>query len=237
MKILATSDMHGDLPDLVDGANCDLLLIAGDICPDFHAMSRARYGDAHVKYVQDRGEQRQLNWLRNTFKPWLESLKLPRERIVGIAGNHDFVFEHDFLLRAAHLPWTYLRDSEAAVDGIRVWGTPWVPNLARWAFHASQRQLQARADLIPEGIDILMTHGPPYGYTDFVAPQFGSCHVGDETLNGVIERVRPQAVVCGHIHEGYGIAKHETGVPVYNVSRMDEAYVKTRPACRIWEFE
>lgn len=51
--------------------------------------------------------------------------------------------------------------------------------------------------LIPEGTDILACHGPAAGYAD------GG--MGCTYLLEHVERVRPQAVVCGHIHEAHGV--------------------------------
>lgn len=50
-------------------------------------------------------------------------------------------------------------------------------------------------------------------------------NVGDPTLNGAIARVKPQAVICGHIHEARGRHKlPHSGEPVYNVAAVDNLY-------------
>lgn len=221
MKIVAISDTHGFLPPLEAIPECDLLLHAGDVCPDFH---QTRYGSRAETF--DRGEQRQKRWLDTELRPWLEDVLENRaKRVVAIAGNHDFVFEHPFLI--PDLPWTYLRDETAIVDGLRIYGTPWVPKLNRWAFYASDEALEARADSIPP-CDILLSHGPPFGLTDKVVPKFGGAHVGDVALLSAIQATRPKAVVCGHIHEGYGVEYMEhsdrSQTAIYNVSYVDENY-------------
>lgn len=129
--------------------------------------------------------------------------------VVATWGNHDFVGEHDELV-PPDLPWTLLVDEETTVSGLRIHGTPWVPNLPRWAFNAREEGLQARADLIPAGLDILMSHGPPQGIGDFIPGgskygNIGETNVGDLSLNDAIKRARPRFVVCGHIHEARGL--------------------------------
>lgn len=53
---------------------------------------------------------------------------------------------------------------------------------------------------IPEGIDILMTHGPPRGQLD-------RCSTGEECgcqhLKFAVQNLKPVVHLFGHIHEGY----------------------------------
>lgn len=222
---MATSDLHGRLPDVPD---CDLLLIGGDICPDHPVGKQQRYD------LFDKGASSQAIWLDTVFRAWLEELVNRHIKVVAIWGNHDFVGEHPEIV--PDLPWTLIQDALFEMDGLKVWGTTWVPGLPRWAFYASHEALVARAKAIPSGIDVLMTHGPPYGTADFVAPQFGSINVGDIALRDELPRINPQVIVCGHIHEQFGIHNYR-GIPVYNVSHMDENYnnYKRRPVQTIWQ--
>ena len=72
MRLVLTSDFHGFLPKRVP--ECDLLLIAGDVCP-----------------VWNHDRKFQAFWLRNDFTDWLK--EQPATDIIGIGGNHDFVLE------------------------------------------------------------------------------------------------------------------------------------------------
>lgn len=203
-RVLATADLHGNLPAIPD---CDVLLVAGDICPDF-------------LNGWDKGRDRQKQWLDFSFRPWLEELRDRGIEVVGIAGNHDWVFERGWLWRQLELPWTYLLDNMTTLHGLRIYGTPWVPNLPGWAFYGSPAMLEARAWSIPSDIDILLSHGPPHGAVDRVC---GGYHVGDRHLSEALPTLSPKALVCGHIHEAFGYADVE-GISVYNVSHVDENY-------------
>uniref|UniRef100_A0A8C2DER7 Metallophosphoesterase domain containing 2a n=1 Tax=Cyprinus carpio TaxID=7962 RepID=A0A8C2DER7_CYPCA len=58
----------------------------------------------------------------------------------------------------------YLQDSDVTVKGFRIYGAPWTPWFNGWGFNLPRGQsLLDKWNLIPEGIDILMTHGPPLG--------------------------------------------------------------------------
>ena len=104
MRVAAVADLHGWLPAVPP---CDLLLLAGDLCP-----------------VTNHDTGYQADWLDGPFRAWLEAL--PAGAIVAIAGNHDLVFEQAPDL-VPDLPWTYLEDSAARVGGLTLWGSPWTP--------------------------------------------------------------------------------------------------------------
>ncbi len=58
----------------------------------------------------------------------------------------------------------YLEDSETTINGIRIWGSPWQPEFGGWAFNLPRgEECLEKWEMIPEGIDVLITHGPPIG--------------------------------------------------------------------------
>jgi Icc-related predicted phosphoesterase len=183
MRVAAISDLHGHLPEIPP---CDLLLLAGDLCP-----------------TANHSPPFQAEWLDTTFRPWLDGLTHVRH-IVGIAGNHDFVFQELPEQVPTNLRWTYLLDSETNVEGLRVWGTPWQPVFFNWAFNLGPEELAQKWALIPEGTDILVVHGPPAGWGDFATRRDGGEHVGCPHLAQRIVELSPRLVVFGHIHEGHG---------------------------------
>jgi Icc-related predicted phosphoesterase len=192
---------------------CDVLIIGGDIAPDRPGNYRA----------QDRAEW-QIHWLDTEFRQWLHDQSATE--IIGIAGNHDFGFE---LTKDADsdqlrdLPWTYLLDSGTEIDGVKFWGTPWVPNLLSWAFYGDAVKLEQTYGSIPKDTDIVISHGPPETLLDFTNHKGGG-HVGAPQALDMLDRVRPKALICGHIHEGFGKTRF-LDTDVYNVAYVDEHYV------------
>jgi Icc-related predicted phosphoesterase len=242
VRVYAIADLHGNLPEPPDDA--EALLIAGDICPDF----RPRRSN-HWDFV-DKGGVAQAHWLESYFKVWLQEHEVPT---AYIWGNHDFVGEKKFLI-PKNMPGWRLQDDQITLhrsdseQTLKIWGTPWVPNLEYWAFYGHPQALQTRANRIPGGLDVLMTHGPPVNAGDFIPAgskygNYGGEHVGDPTLNAAILRARPKVVICGHIHEARGAyvvseAFEDGGVPVYNVSAVDENYVlHEQPWTRLYELD
>lgn len=147
---------------------------------------------------------------------------LPHKHKVLIAGNHDFLFENE-PKRAEKLlpPCHYLLDSEVEIDGIRIWGSPWQPWFHDWAFNLERgRPIKRKWDLIPEGIDVLVTHGPPLEHGDHVVR---GEDVGCADLLDAVTRVKPRYHVFGHIHEGYGVDRDKDTVFV-NASICDFHY-------------
>jgi Icc-related predicted phosphoesterase len=212
MRIVAVSDLHGTLPEV---PACDLLLIGGDITP-----------------VENHDRAFQAAWLGREFRHWLE--EVPARQVVGVAGNHDFVFqEHpDWVPR--DLRWVYLQDSSLEWEGWKIYGTPWQPWFFDWAFNLYEPDLVAVWERIPAGTDILVLHGPPHGYGDAVPRRGGRVeHTGSPSLLRRIEVVKPRLAVYGHIHEGRGAWQHGP-TTLANVTILDEGYCHVYPP---WEVE
>lgn len=108
---------------------------------------------------------------------------------------------------------------------------PWCPKLGRWAFYAPEKRLRMAYAAVPEDVDVLISHSPPFGYGDTVpeTSPFGipgeTLHVGTHALTDVLKEKKPRAVVSGHIHEGRG--RHEYAGPtvVYNVAYLNDEYM------------
>jgi Icc-related predicted phosphoesterase len=205
VKVAAIADLHGFLPEV---PACDVLLIAGDVCP-----------------VEDHALDFQRRWLEGRFSDWLR--RLDAAAIVGIAGNHDFAAQADAELMRG-LPWTYLVDETVRVDGLRIHGSPWTPTFMEWAFMMDEEDLPDVWALVPGDVDVLVTHGPPRGYGDLAVH---GRHVGSETLLvrlGELENLRLH--VFGHIHEAYGSRHTLGGAALANVSYVDFDYRPAQPA-------
>jgi len=142
-----------------------------------------------------------LDQLRQVL-PWLHAL--PYRHKIVVAGNHDRCFEREPEEAVALLgpEIVYLRDSGAVIDGVRFWGSPWQPAYNDWAFNLPRgAALAAKWALIPDGIDVLITHGPPRGIGD--GSGMPGRH-GCDDLRRAVERLRPAVHLFGHIHEDGG---------------------------------
>jgi Icc-related predicted phosphoesterase len=202
LKIVAVSDLHGHLPAIPE---CDLLLLAGDLTP-----------------VRNHRLPYQAEWLDTEFRAWLKAV--PARKVIGVAGNHDFLFEQGPDRVPGDLPWTYLQDTGTTWEGLRIWGTPWQPWFYDWAFNLHEPDLVAKWALIPPGTDVLVLHGPPHGYGDGVPERDDSVRrCGSPSLLRRIEEIQPRLVVFGHIHEGRGEWRLGRTV-LANVTLADASY-------------
>jgi Icc-related predicted phosphoesterase len=214
MKIVAISDLHGYLPD--DGfiPDCDVLLVAGDICP-----------------VWNHGRSYQRQWLGDVFDKWCADQ--PAKHILGVAGNHDWCLHDAYHVDSVPMPridnWIYLCDSGHVIDGVSFWGSPWQPWFHDWAFNAYEHQLERHFAKMPSSVDVLVTHGPPYGHGDRIinGPNASSeiRHLGSSALEHRCELIKPKLHVFGHIHSAHhDLIELNDGRILQNVSRLDDNY-------------
>lgn len=199
---------------------------------DTHSMHREMLhelpeGDMliHSGDISNKGGERDVT----DFIHWLEGIKGFESKIF-ISGNHDFCFERISLphhkkeydwLRHLIAPENlsqsdivYLEDESFTIEDpefsrpIKFYGTPWQPWFYDWAFNLPRMgdQLREKWNMIPNDVDVLITHTPPNGIKDYVINWRGNEHVGCEVLRARLEEISPAVNVFGHIHEGYGVS-------------------------------
>lgn len=173
-KICCAADLHGHLPPIPP---CDILILAGDICPP------------EINDVLP-----QLRWLLSEFRHWL--IQQPVSKTIIVAGNHDWVFQSDLLPN--DIPWIYLQDGLYIHDDIKIWGTPWTPPFRRWAFMMPEEGLSRRFGMIPD-VDIIISHGPPYGYGDVVDRDEIILKNGERITGTIIHNHKMVAIESGGI--------------------------------------
>ena len=199
MKITHISDTHGQYWDLVIPP-CDVLVITGDILKQGLRIQEVDDFNAWLKYEKQDG----------VFK-----------HCIVIAGNHDRIFESQRELCDSRLPNAiYLEDSGVTIEGVKFYGAPWTPNFYDWAFMPERgKPMKAKWDLIPNDVDVLLTHGPAHGTLDLIT----GINAGCEELAFAIDRVKPKYHLFGHIHAGYGTL-YKDGVNYINAAICTEAY-------------
>jgi Icc-related predicted phosphoesterase len=159
------------------------------------------------------------------FDKWLMNIKDKYNHILMTPGNHDFYFEKrldeckSILSGTAHV----LVDEYIELDGVSFYGHPWQPWFYDWAYNLPRNghEIQKKCDAIPWGTDVLISHGPPYGYQD--TTQEG-VWAGCQDLMHRANELKDLIIVCGHIHEGYGQSRTQNNSLVVNASICNRAY-------------
>ena len=158
------------------------------------------------------------------FARWFAAL--PHRHKIFVAGNHDWLFETNPRLAENLLDGeiVYLCDSSVEIENLIIYGSPWTPRFFNWAFNANRgAEMREKWRLIPETVDVLITHGPPHGILDAVARFDGFENTGCEDLRERVEEVMPRLHIFGHIHEGFGNVD-KSGTKFVNAANCDENY-------------
>lgn len=218
-KVTFISDTHGKHNQLSkDLPGGDILIHAGDFMNTGYYQTEA-----------------------NEFLSWFDKIN-NYDTKVFIAGNHDRLFENEPEWRKRVLDKyetiEYLQDEECVLyfdgpngdmpeENVRIYGSPWQPEFFNWAFNLPRHgeEMKTKWDAIPDNTDILVTHGPPFGYLDIPSGQT-TLRVGCEMLRERVEAFKPKIHVFGHIHGsvGYYFNGHTHFI---NAAILDERYVYT----------
>ncbi|KAI4093142.1 MAG: hypothetical protein L6R37_007444 [Teloschistes peruensis] len=97
-------------------------------------------------------------------------------------GNYEFVLANGAMLRVFASPYTLSLGGD-------------------WGFSYTPTPSQNHTFPIPQGTDVVITHGPPLGLFDMTHDRR---RAGCPELFAAVERARPRLHCFGHIHEGWG---------------------------------
>ena len=206
MQLSLISDTHGAHSQIKHIPKCDVLIHAGDFS-----------GESGQAATRD-------------FLTWFEGCgSMPK---VLVAGNHNsqcVKWPGLFKAMVEELAPSvrYLGDSGCVIDGVKFWGSPYTSTFLNWYFMEDDGAAMDRhCDMVPDDTDVLVTHGPPYGYLD--KANHGGHNLGSMSWRKCMERVKPKLMVFGHIHGGHGYTKLHHGCLI-NASLLDEDYRLTHP--------
>ena len=174
----------------------------------------------------------------NDFIEWFK--EQPYTYKVCVAGNHDRYCENfpsyvikDMFEKYYNEGVRYVCDEEIEIDDKRIYGTPYQPYFYGWAFNVDdETKLTNIYKNIPNGIDILVTHCPPYDVLDkshISRPskgRNGEEPLGSKELLNVLDLMeQPPKYHCfGHIHGDGGKVEKKGETTFINASVCNEQY-------------
>jgi Icc-related predicted phosphoesterase len=180
------SDTHSQTLDVLE--ECDILIHCGDFS-NLGKLDEVSFFDREIGRLKSIGRIK---------------------KAIVVPGNHDLSFDmikNQFNLNIApnlqnvdHL----LIHDYLEVDGLTIFGTPFVPTFYDWAFMRDEVDLFPIYSQIPPDLDILICHGPPRGILD-TNERGESC--GSAAMASLIEDLAPKYMAFGHIHPSRGIVK------------------------------
>jgi Icc-related predicted phosphoesterase len=208
MIIDCISDLHGFYPKLKGG---DLLIVAGD----FTAKDSAKCWINFEKWIR-KTDYREKIIIAGNHDSFLSSREIHDIRKywndVGITYLCDSgvkMFYYDDSPKKYNESFIDIEDLfPPKIKSLKIWGSPWTKwfpevNPESIAFMLkTEEELAKKWELIPDDVDILVTHGPPYTMLDRT---IDGDYAGSKTLSDrILELKKIKLHVFGHIHENYG---------------------------------
>jgi Icc-related predicted phosphoesterase len=252
MIIDCISDLHGHYPKLEGG---DLLIVAGDLTARDEPEQYLNF----TEWLNNQSYKQKIviagnhdNCLQSGVtvfhNPSLASQMIP---IYGVDVKYLCDSGTEFHYYDERFPEEDEGFLPSGKRTLKIWGSPWTktfedmnPNCKAFTFE-TEEELASKFSLIPDDVDILVTHGPPQGILDQVIngydreipPNPYKKSAGSKSLRRIMGRVKPKLWVMGHIHEGYGEFKDKTlsGIEYHfvNASLVNEHYQPVNKPVRV----
>ena len=146
--------------------------------------------------------------------------------IVAVGGNHDHdAYEKEAEGQPVFFNATLLHDETVVLNGLKIYGSPWINELEGAAYSLDHDQICEKWDAIPDDTDILITHVPPYGILDLAR---NGENWGCRLLAERVESLNLRIHCFGHVHASYG-TDDRFGVTFVNASNISGGQIKNSP--------
>ena len=121
--------------------------------------------------------------------------------MVAVPGNAESAEE---LRGAARAGTTVLHGEGVETSGLRIFGLGYaVPVTPFGAWSCDLAETEAEAMLAAcEAADLLVSHSPPKGVGDRTS---GDESIGSTAVRAAAERLAPRLLLCGHVHDSWGV--------------------------------
>jgi Icc-related predicted phosphoesterase len=148
--------------------------------------------------------------------------KLPGKHKVLVPGNHDYQIEFTNMKNVKFYDDFVIEDKYFLTCS-------YTPEYGGWNYEFSEERLNNMMSVWPIDVNVLITHGPPYGILD--KNKEGE-HCGCHALRKYVDRAKPDVHIFGHIHHSFGHIERN-GTKFYNVSLLDDGYTYVNPLTEI----
>lgn len=146
--------------------------------------------------------------------------------VLYVPGNHDTAYLH-------HPPegCDSIDDRIVEYNGLRILGLGGCRRYHPGPYQYTERQMRRRIRRLrfalwrTGGVDIVVTHAPPYGVGDGL----DRAHWGFEALLKLLDKYQPQYLLHGHVHMRYGARERERRYGQTQVINVSERYVLEVP--------
>lgn len=256
MIIDCIADLHGFYPKLDGG---DLLIVAGDLTARDTEKENSQFFDwlyqqnytgiVFIAGNHDNVIEKDPYFFNRSNPKRIE--ELTRNAAVKVQYLCDSGTEFEYEIQVDH-PCSNDRISIDVLcyekRKLKIWGSPWTKTFEGMNPHCkaftcdTEEELEEKWKKIPYGVDILITHSPPFKILDQVcyinAGEDVAEHVGSTSLKEyVLNKVKPKLWIWGHIHEAYGqreiVLDYPNTITCVNASHVNEHYKPVNKPIRI----
>lgn len=178
---------------------------------DTHNNTSIKTGEGNILFhhgdATSIGNDKQIE----RFSKFMENQLNNFDHIIFVPGNHDRMFEEDEKkareMMGSNSRLHVLINQSVTLFDLKIYGSPFSLEYNNWAFMKKGEEIFKEWAKIPNDVEVLITHSPPYGILDHE----GGIPLGCNNLMYRIETDFKNLILhgFGHIHGSNGIKERQ----------------------------